>query len=307
MILNEELLVKKILPIIRKYVILNCEKKGFRKTEIARRLGVTSAALTRYENRGCDLLSSDTWSEIYPDISKIAEYTCSLGYNYVNINKLLLEYWIKWNSRGIFCDEIFNLRRRFILIQNKEDFCEEIMKYYGRFLVDSALAEVQEAFENFRKIPYIANFIPEVSTNIVRIVEVGRNIYEYPIIGFPGRICVIKERLFTYAPPKIGGSKHMGEILRKLFTIDSRIHGLTGMKYDDRILDHLNYKWIRVKYYSSNSDDDLIKKISESADLVVDKGGLGREGFIYVTGIDSKNAVAKVREILTTLNYNTYY
>lgn len=306
MILNEEVLVKKLLPLIREYVFIECIKKGFRKTEIARRLGVTPSALAKYEkNNGLNQIPNEIWRKIQDDISFITQHICSLGYNPVDINKLILEYWMKWNSKGIFCDELFNLHRKNVSIYDKTEFCEIIMKHYGKMLVNSALVEVQEAFEIFRKIPYITKFIPEVSTNIVRLVEVGKTHDKYPIIGFPGRIGIFKNKLFTYTSPKIGGSKHMGNILRKLYTLDKRIHGLTGIKYNKNLIQYIDRKMFAISIYSSNSDQDLLMKIIRPSDLIVDKGGIGREGFIYISGRDSKEAVRKTEKILTNLDSST--
>ena len=303
MILNEEFLVKKLLPLIRKYIVFNCIKKGFRKTEIARRLGITSSALAKYgESNDINWISNEVWREIKNDISLITQYICSLGYNSMDLNKLILKYWMKWNSKGIFCEELFNLYKKYIFIYDKTEFCEMTMKSYGEILINSALVEVQEAFEIFRRIPYIINFIPEVSTNIIRLVEVGEKYENYPIIGFPGRIGIFKNRLFTYTPPKIGGSKHMSNILKKLYTLDNRIHGLTGIKYNEKLIQYIDKKVFSVNIYSSNSDQDLLMKIVESSDLIVDRGGIGREGFIYIAGIDSKEAVKKVEKILTKLD-----
>lgn len=303
MILNEEFLVKKLLPLVRRYIVLNCIKKGFRKTEIARRLGITSSALAKYEKRdNVNYISNESWGEIKDDISLITQYICSLGYNSIDINKLILKYWIKWNSKGIFCEELFNLHKKYISIYGKTEFCEMTMKSYGKILIDSALVEVQEAFEIFRRIPHIINFIPEVSTNIIRLVEAGKTYVNYPIIGFPGRIGIFKNRLFTYTPPKIGGSKHMGNILRKLYTLDNRIHGLTGIKYNEKMIQYIDKKIFTISICSSNSDQDLLMKIVDPSDLIVDRGGIGREGFIYISGFDSREAVKKVEKILTKLD-----
>ena len=57
MILPQELEVWKVIPAIRKEIVVNLEKKGMKHKDIAERLGITNPAVSQYlkEKRGCDV------------------------------------------------------------------------------------------------------------------------------------------------------------------------------------------------------------------------------------------------------------
>ncbi len=301
----EEVLSKRVLPAIKTYLLKTYYmmlwkfEDTMRMTEIARRIGTTPAALIKYRGKlVTDYLSPETWNQIEKDVKQIVTYIYSPNFDHSEFNRIMLTYWVKWNSKGIMCREIIKERSKYVGIVDGEALCRKIIKTYGEILVNSALVEVQEAYNIFVKIPNIHEYIPEVSTNIVRLVEVGREINSYPVIGFPGRITCVKNRVIVHSPPRIGGSRHMGRVLRKLYSLDSTTKGMTGIGYDEKIISEFLRNGYNVERFRVSSDDELIRKIREVVDVVVDEGGIGREGFIYISGYNSLDAVRKLEEVL---------
>lgn len=293
MLLLEEILVKKIIPGIRIYITKNHDPKVMNWSELARRLGVTPSAIIKYFNAD---LSKYIPEDIYPliksDLKLIRATIYRPGLTPKLLNKLILDTWIKWVSKGIVCKLIKALD------QTSYQDCLEIMELYGEILIDRAIIEVDMAFKVFKDIPFIAKYIPEVSTNIVRLVEIGEDPWKYPVIGFPGRIVVVDNEIKVFDRPKLGGSRHMGTILRKLHILDDRICGLTGVGYDDKIKEAARAIDLDIIELNALTDNELIELIKEPRDIIIDRGGYGRVGFVYVTGYDSLDAVNKLKRLI---------
>ncbi len=298
MFINEDVLTKRILPAIKTHII-NTRDVNMRKTELARRLGLTPAALEKYRGKSVtDYIYPETWNEIEEDVRRIVRYIYSPNFDFIEFSKVILTYWIKWNSKGIMCREIARDKMRYVGLFDEETLCRRIIEIYGEMLLNTALVEVQNAYGIFTKIPNIHHYIPEVSTNIVRLVEIGRKIEDYPVIGFPGRIVCIRNRVMVHSPPRVGGSRHMGNVLRRLYEMDYTTKGMTGVKYDEELILRFRRMGYSVERYRVKNDEELIRRIRKASDIVVDEGGLGREGFIYVSGYNSVDAVKKLEEIL---------
>ena len=294
-------MTKRILPAIKTYII-NTRDKNMRKTELARRLGLTPAALEKYMGKSVtDYIYPETWDAIEDEVKRIVKYIYSPNFDFIEFSRLILTYWIKWNSRGIMCREIARDKMRYMGLLNEETLCRRIIQIYGEILLNTALVEVQNAYAIFTKIPNIHHYIPEVSTNIVRLVEIGGNIEDYPVIGFPGRIVCIRNRIMVHSPPKVGGSRHMGNVLKRLYEMDYTTKGMTGVKYDEELIVKFRLMGYSVEKYKVKNDAELIRMIRKASDVVVDEGGLGREGFIYISGYNSIDAVKKLEEILIKL------
>lgn len=293
MMLLEEIYIKRILPGIRVFIVKSHDASVMKWSELARRLGVTPSALKKYMNAD---LHRYIPKEVYPfmetDLNIIRDAIYRPGLTHSKLNELLLNLWIKWVSKGLIC-RIIELSSPSI---SKE--CMNASKLYGEILINRAIIEVEKAFTIFKNIPSIAKYIPEVSTNIVRLVEIGTNPMKYPVIGFPGRIVAINDEIRVYDRPKVGGSRHMGRVIRKLHILKHNINGLTGVGYNKKLLTaikSIGYSYIVVR---AVSDEELITLIDKPADVVIDTGGYGRVGFIYVTGIDSIEAVNKLNQLI---------
>lgn len=289
----EEIYIKRILPGIRAFIVKNHNTSLMKWSELARRLGVTPSALRKYMDADIySYIPRKIYRSIEEDLFRIREVIYKPGLTYSKLNEMLLNLWIKWVSKGLICKMI---KASTPTLLNE---CIEASKTYGEILINKAIIEVEKAFIIFKKIRSIANYIPEVSTNIVRLVEVGNDPKRYPVIGFPGRIIVINNEIKTFDRPKVGGSRHMGKVIRKLHILEQKINGLTGVGYNKklmRVIRILGYSYITV---NTVSDDELIKLISKAVDIVIDHGGYGRVGFIYVSGIDSVDAVNKLKQLI---------
>jgi predicted fused transcriptional regulator/phosphomethylpyrimidine kinase len=292
--LNEEFLVKKLLPYIRKYVLETHDRRKMSISELARRLGITPTGLMKYRNIETIELPPNIRREIHPDLELIKEYLYYPNYNPIELRRIIFYLWIKWMAKGLFC----------VYLQNKDslddsDFhCDRLMEYYGKILIDMSIVEVEEAFEIYKNIYNIHKYVPEVSTNIVRLVEVGKDETKYPIIAFPGRIIRVNNEIKVFTYPKIGGSIHMGSILKKLYSMDHRFKGMTGIAYHRNMENIINKLGYSSQTLEVSHDAELLSSIKKASEVILDVGGIGREGFIYIAGYNSIDAVTKVRNII---------
>ncbi len=256
MILLEEVLVKKIIPGIRIYITKNHDPRIMNWSELARRIGVTPSAIIKYINADLSkYIPKDIYSLIKSDLELIRSTIYRPGLTPKLLNQLILDIWIKWVSKGIACKLIKALD------QARYHDCLEITELYGEILVNRAIIEVDKAFNVFKNIPSIAKYIPEVSTNIVRLVEIGEDPWKYPVIGFPGRIVAVDDEIKVFDRPKLGGSRHMGRVLRKLHIIDSNICGITGVGYNDKLKEAAQALDMDYMELNALTDDELIELI----------------------------------------------
>ena len=296
MLILEEILVNKLLPGIRTYIVKKHDPRIMTWSELARRLGVTPTAVTKYMNHSInEYISDELLEKIKDDIETLRTLIYKPGLTPELLNEKILETWIKWVSKGIIC--------KYIQLHRVHRFteCRKLTSLYSEFLINRAIIEVDQAFNIFRKIPSIKEYIPEVSTNITRLVEIGDDPWKYPVIGFPGRIVVINNEIMTYDRPRVGGSKHMGGVLRKLHMINRHIYGLTGIAYNHRIKEAARKLELEYKEIEALSDEEIINKLNEAPDIILDKGGYGRVGFAYISGNNSVDAVNKLKKIIMYL------
>ncbi len=293
MLILEEIYVKRIIPAIRSYIVKNHDPRIMTWSELARKIGVTPPAVKKYA--ATDIyryIPPQIYSEIEEDLIKFRNLLYKPGVTRRALNETLMNLWISWVSRGIIC----RLIKRYS--PSLEEDCREVTSYYIDILINRAILEVEKAFTIFRSIPSIARYIPEVSTNIVRLIEAGDNPSRYPVVGFPGRIVAVNNEVRVYDRPVIGGSRHMGRVLRKLHILNRDIKGLTGIGYNHGVEVAANKLGMDKIDIDAVSDDALIELIVEPADIIIDRGGYGRIPFIYISGVDAQDAVNKLKDLI---------
>ncbi len=302
MITPEEYYVRVILPEIKAYIISIGVKRGFKLSEIARRLGISPTAASKLYRRRLKVISRYL-DYIKNDLDRVTESVLSLGYTPSEYIKLLHDLWITWLTKGIFHREIVSLLKRHTYSSKAEELYRYIINVYSEDVVLRAYREVEEAFKIFSSISNIAKYIPLIGTNIVRLIEVEPLNGDYPVIGYPGRINVVDDKVIVYSTPKIGGSAHMANIVRELFKKSNcMIKGLTGIGFNNKLYNVIKERYLNeYEEFRIDSDLELLNRVSGFKKIIIDLGGFGREGFIYVSGYNSIDAVNRLKKIIESV------
>jgi len=287
---------RRIVNAIYTFIINRHDPHLIRWTELARRLSITPPMINKYRFRDLtDYIPMEVFNAIREDVERIRRYIYTPRFSRVVLEEMLYNKLIEWWAKGIPCIDTNILEE--VGISRGE--CRELSRFFSKILIDKAVMEVEEAFTIFRRIPGIERYIPDVSTNIVRLVEIGIKPEDNVVIGYPGRINVIDGSLRVFGRPRIGGSIHMAKILRRLHSLNHNIHGLTGIGFDEEvyrsIVDGGEYRFITLK---PGSDEELLEGIDRDTDIVIDMGGYGRIGFIYMCGSNAIHAVERLRNVI---------
>jgi hydroxymethylpyrimidine/phosphomethylpyrimidine kinase len=175
----------------------------------------------------------------------------------------------------------------------------------ARYEVIEAL---KKALRLLEKSLYVSQFIPEVRSNLVYALPYARN--HSDVAGFAGRLTVIDEQIFAFAPPIFGVSQHIASVVLKVMEFDRRYRSAINIKYRPDFIEKakkIKYKIKQIRREEEDIETKAIEGMSLSwivetairqfggiPDMIYDKGDFGKEAMIRVLGRNPKEVVKKV-------------
>ncbi len=311
-----EIVVKQLLPTLRMLVARELFNKGLTQEEIAKKLGVTQAAISKYLSRELKIPISHEISDYLIPVSK-------------EISEVITVYDDPREGLSRFCQFCFALRDRGIICNLHEevfpplknldcDLCRTIipakepMEIPERIEVllnmEKAIKILEKASDNIQKL------MPEVRMNIVMAVS-GAEVVE-DVAAIPGRIILIKDKLRAITKPSFGASHHLAKIVLTLMEYNKDIRAVLNVKYTENIaktaelLDFSISEFDRKIAPNDIALNDIIiwgvetsiKKMSNVIpDLIYDVGAFGIEPMLYITGNSAVEVAEKAVKISNTL------
>ncbi|MGB9591030.1 MAG: thiamine-phosphate synthase family protein [Candidatus Methanomethylicaceae archaeon] len=290
-----EITVRVLLPALRVLIAKELsETYGWTQTRIARKLGVTQAAVSGY-------LAQDENEVILPpfqveELSALAKSITS------EINMKRLTYT---DLIGHICKICLSLRRggtichaHKIKVHELEDEKCAICMQLHMSLEDISdvrrriLREVRSAVDAIETCQDFPILLPEVFSNIVMGIKDAKTISD--IAGVPGRIVRFRGKAKALMDPEFGVSGHLGKVLLAAMKANPAIRAAMNIKCDPdviAVLDKLNLKYFTLKRDPSykEGEDEIINFIGELAkrgeswfDAIIDEGGFGIEPNVYL-------------------------
>ncbi len=176
----------------------------------------------------------------------------------------------------------------------------------------TAIENVEKAVELIEKLDGAGKLSPESMINIAEAIPYAQEIQD--VIGIPGRIVRIGNKLKASSCPRPGGSKHVANAVLTISSINPSIRAAMNIAYSEKIIELAKSLGMKISSYTRAEEPEEIKKregmtikwgvkkayenTGEITDLIYHTGDWGKEPMILITG---KNAVEVVEKFVRIL------
>ncbi len=277
-----EIASKRIIPPLKGIIIHRLYKNGYSQRKIASLFSITQPQIHKYLSK---------------PIEKYNQLLEGYGLNIDEVNRLvdLLIDLISKNERERFIIVLSSiadyLARKYVCIHYTlyREYCSR-----GR-VIDPFIVEYENTLKKILSLRKIHRLIPEVGSNIAYAPHTAHSVFD--VIGLPGRIIRIGDRVIAVGEPIYGGSKHTASILILAQKYDHGKHVVMNIKYIGEISDLIGGEYSVIKcgpHKASNFWSDIEECLTHKPDILCDKGGEGLEPITYLI-------VPSLNELLTLL------
>lgn len=290
-----EITVRSLLPALRVLIAKELsENYGWTQTRIARRLGVTQAAVSGY-------LAQDENDLISPpfDVDELRGLAKSIT-SEINMKRLsstdlinhICKICLALRRGGTICHA-----HKMKLHELETERCNICMQLHMT-LADVSdvrrriLSEVKSAVDALEGCQDFPLLLPEVFSNIVMGLKGAKTVSD--VAGIPGRIVRFRGKAKALMDPEFGVSGHLGKVLLAAMKVNPNICSAANIKYDEfvlRVLNKLGVKYATLKREPTckEGEEELIRFIEGLAregekwiEAVIDEGGFGIEPNVYL-------------------------
>lgn len=161
----------------------------------------------------------------------------------------------------------------------------------------------------------ISELIPEVASNFAASLPYAVSTSE--VAGVEGRIVKTQNGIHAHTP-WFGVSSHMARFLLAIREYDHSVRACMNLKLDDKTERACKEMELDIFSYARNQEPPVVKseesgtmewavdlvmrKRKRAPDIVIDRGGVGKEPMIRVLGVSPEDLAAKVLGIHNRLN-----
>jgi len=297
--LPSEIVVERFLPTVRVLLARALDERGFTQQEIADRLGVTQAAVSRY-------VSGDAAVE-----SRIAEdphtqrtvETVADGFETGDIDEYdalaeLSALVDELEDRGPIC--AIHEAEMPALAGLGCDLC--VRGDDDRLRAErEVLADVRKAARLFARTEGAARVVPNVGTNVGTALPDATD--HADVAAIPGRIYEMDGRVEVPANPEFGASRHVAGTVLAATAVDPSVRAAINVRTDDALLAaarERGFDPLRVDADYDDRDRRLRGRFREDGvrPVVYHEGAFGIEPVTYVLGSTAVDAVRRLSELL---------
>lgn len=297
--------VNRILPHIKALIAWDLIKKGLGQRRVARALGTSQALISKYISRAPQyyLDELDRLGIRDEELRSMIEVVS----NYIVSGRID-------DSRSYLTVYIFTLLRSgklckaHRLVSKGLDSCR-VCEYMMVGLEDEVVARVKYAVKVIESIPDIELIVPEIGMNVVEAKPNAQSVYE--VVGIPGRIIKVNDRVRAVSQPTYGGSRFMASLILKVMKYFPNTRSAINIRYLALLEDMLkgaSLRVTRVGPYESRSLNTVLELIERNLsvspnvpDAIVDVGPPGFEHLIYVLAEDSVKLADKISMLMNYL------
>jgi predicted fused transcriptional regulator/phosphomethylpyrimidine kinase/predicted transcriptional regulator len=302
LVLPSELVVDRFLPTVRAMLATRLAERGLTQQEIAAELGVTQAAVSKYiggESGGDDRFREDP--ETVATVDRIADGLAGGEMDGYDALAELLSLVRTLEDRGPICElheeampELQGLGC---------DLCVRGLDPEVRAERD-VLANVRTATRTLASIPGMAEYVPNVGTNVGMCLPDPRD--ETDVAAIPGRIYAMGGRIEIPANPEFGASKHVATAVLAATAVDPDVHSAINIATDADLLAAARKIGIDPLEFDADYEDRGEHLRTQFADrggvprVAYHRGAFGIEPATYVFGSTAVEAAGLVEELLET-------
>ncbi|MEF8869186.1 MAG: thiamine-phosphate synthase family protein [Haloarculaceae archaeon] len=298
--LPSEIVVERVLPTLRVRLASELSDRGFTQQEIADRLGVTQAAVSKYAGGG---VAVDERIDEHPrtreTAARIAEGFATGGMDGYDALAELLALIREFEDRGPICE--LHEEAMPALQGLGCDLCVR-----G---TDERLAAEREVLGNVRTAarvlattPGMAAFVPNVGTNVGYAMPGAAAPTD--VAAIPGRIYAVGGRVEVPANPEFGASQHVATVVLAAAAVDSGMRGALDLATEDALLEAARDRGLDPLEFDADYEDRgrrLRESFEERGGLprvLYHRGAFGIEPITYVLGESAADAARLAAELV---------
>jgi predicted fused transcriptional regulator/phosphomethylpyrimidine kinase/predicted transcriptional regulator len=305
-----EVVVKKYLPRLRRLVAQEMIKKGLTQEQIAEKMGITQAAVSKY-------VSDTTLRETDASFEDIAKNLArSIALSDISANEIILE----------LCKSCFSLRegsyicrehQRILPLGEDCHVCTELrtldsMEVSERMNVLSNMDRAVNLLENSDN---FGALMPELRVNLAMAVSDAKDVME--VAGIPGRIVLVRGKPKAVERPAFNVSHHIALVLLTImkFDKDQNKRAVMNVRYDDAIKKTCHELHLSISEFNrADAPKDVtdietwgistaINRVNGTVpDCISDVGAFGIEPCMYIIGTDAEDVVRKALDLADKLS-----
>ncbi|WP_226007192.1 thiamine-phosphate synthase family protein [Natrinema salinisoli] len=304
LVLPSELVVDRFLPTVRAMLAARLAERGLTQQEIAAELGVTQAAVSKYiggESGGDDRFRNDP--ETVATVDRIADGLAGGEIDGYDALAELLSLVRTLEDRGPICE--LHEEAMPELQGLSCDLCVRGLDPDVRAERD-VLGSVRTAARTLASIPGMAEYIPNVGTNVGMCLPDPRD--ETDVAAIPGRIYAMGGRIEIPANPEFGASKHVATAVLAATSVDPEVHSAINIATDDDLLAAARAMGIDPLEFDADyedRDDHLRTRFADRGAVprvAYHRGAFGIEPATYVFGSTAVEAAELVEDLLETIS-----
>jgi len=231
--LPSEVVVERFLPTVRAMLATELHDRGFTQKEVADRLGLTQAAVSKYL-RG-DVTVEERFAEderMRATIAAIAEGFADGSMDGYEALAELLDLIRAFEDRGPIC------------AVHEEEMpaleglgCDLCVRGTDEAVLAEreALAAVRRGSRRIANDPAMAEHVPNVGTNVATAVPDAADATD--VAAVPGRLQAVNGRIVVPSDPEFGASERVAETVRAALAVDPDVRGALNLATSEGLLD----------------------------------------------------------------------
>lgn len=304
LVLPSELVVDRFLPTVRAMLAERLADRGLTQQEIAAHLGVTQAAVSQYvagEGGGDERFRTDP--ETVATVDRIAEGLETGEYDGYDALAELLSLIRTLTDRGPICElheetmpELQGLGC---------DLCVRGLDSELRAERD-VLANVRSAARTLGATPGLADYVPNVGTNVGMALPDPTDMTD--VAAIPGRIYAMGGRVEIPANPEFGASRHVATAVLAATTVDPGVRSAINVATDDALLEAATDHGLEHLEFDADYEDrrhHLERRFEDYGGvphLAYHRGAFGIEPTTYVYGPTALEAAETIVSLLEAVD-----
>jgi predicted fused transcriptional regulator/phosphomethylpyrimidine kinase/predicted transcriptional regulator len=283
--LPSEIVVDRVLPTLRILLARELASREFTQEEIANRLGVTQATVSTYLGGGTAVEERVAeHPQTRETVERIAEGFAGGSMDDYDAISAILALIREFEDRGPICE----LHEEAVpgLQGLGCDLC--VRGTDERLGAErEALADVRAATRTLATTPGMAEFVPNVGTNVGRALPDAADPSD--VAAIPGRIHPVGGRVEVPANPEFGASRNVATVVLAAAATDSGTRGALNLVTDDAIIAAARERGIEPLAFDADYDErgrrlrERFEDVGVSR-VVYHRGAFGIEPVTYVLG-----------------------
>ncbi len=187
-----------------------------------------------------------------------------------------------------------------------------IWTVYRQSSLFKAIENVRRAVELLEQIDNAGKLSPESMINIAEAIPHAQDIMD--VVGIPGRITRVGNKLKATSCPSPGGSRHVANAVITLSSINPSVRAAMNVAYSEVLIELAKKLSLSISSYDRTEEPEDIKKkegmtiiwgvrkayhsAGKITDLIYHKGDWGKEPMILITGENAMEVVEKFNKLL---------